>query len=149
MRRLKREQKHDEPFLDDLLASAREPLRKLAGLSVLTIAKRASAQTDALNALWKNLLRLPATGAATCVSITKAILLLTDGRIGPAFDSQVRRKLGVARPASCAEWLKNLEEIGEDIAAFERVNGPITKAVPTEFAGLAHGRLYDMALGPR
>jgi hypothetical protein len=115
----------------------------------LTIAERSSTQTDALNSLWKNFLQLRTTGEATCVGVTKAILLLTDGRIGPAFDSQVRRKLGVARPSNCAEWVKNLEEIGEDLAAFERVNGPISRAVPAEFAGLAYGRLYDMALGPR
>jgi hypothetical protein len=154
MRRLKREAHdepylHDGPYLDELLESAKEPLGRVAGLSVLTIAKRTSAQSDALHSLWKNFLRLRTTDDTTCVGITKAILLLTDGRIGPAFDSQVRQKLGVARPANCAEWLKNLEEIGEDIAAFERVNGAIAKVVPPEFAELAYGRLYDMALGPR
>jgi hypothetical protein len=149
MRRLKREAQHEGPFLDDLWESAQEPLRRLSGLSVLTIAERTPAQTDALHALWQNFLRLRTTGEATCVGVTKAILLLTDGKIGPAFDAQVRRKLGVRRPGSSAEWLKNLEEISDDIAAFERMHGPITQAVPAEFAGLEYGRLYDMALGPR
>src|SRR5438132_14321958 len=33
MRRLKREAQHDEPFLEELLESAQEPLQMLAGLS--------------------------------------------------------------------------------------------------------------------
>lgn len=149
MRRLRTEAIHERPYLDDLLEEAEEPLRALAALSVSKIAERTPAQNEALDALWTNFLRLPTSGEASCVGITKAILLLTDGRIGPAFDSQVRKKLGVARPATCSEWLHHLEEIGEDIATFERANGPITKVVPGRFAELAYGRLYDMALGPR
>jgi hypothetical protein len=149
MRRLKREAHHAPPFLDDLLEEAEEPLRALADLSVLTIAARTPTQQEALNMLWTVLARLPASGSASCVGITKAILLLTDGRIGPAFDSQVRRKLSVPRPATCSEWLRMLQDISEDIAAFERSNGAIAKLVPRRFAGLAYGRLYDMALGPR
>lgn len=149
MRRLRAEAEHGPPFLEDLLESAAEPLRALRGLTVLTIAQRTPAQDEALAALWAIFSRLPTSGVASCVGITKAVLLLTDGRIGPAFDSQVRRKLGVGRPATCREWLQILQDIGDDIAMFESVHGPLTKAVPTRFAQLAYGRLYDMALGPR
>jgi hypothetical protein len=149
MRRLRREAQHEAPFLDDLLEEAEEPLRLIADLSVSTIAERTPAQNEALYTLWTNFSRLPASGVASCVGITKAILLLTDGKIGPAFDSQVRDKLGVARPTTCSEWLQALQDIGEDIATFERAHGAITKVVSTCFSGLAYGRLYDMALGPR
>lgn len=149
MRRLRAEAEHKAPFLDDLLEWAAQPVRALTGLTVLTIAKRTSAQDKALTKLWEILSRLPASGVASCVGITKAVLLLTDGRTGPAFDSQVRRKLGVGRPATCGEWLQTLEAIGEDIAAFEAVHGPLTRSVPARFAELPYGRLYDMALGPR
>lgn len=101
MRRLRAEAKHRPPFLDDLLESAAEPLRALAGLTVLTIAHRTREQDQALTTLWTIFSRLPTSGAASCVGISKAVLLLTDGRIGPAFDSQVRSKLGVGRPATC------------------------------------------------
>ncbi len=74
---------------------------------------------------------------------------MTDGRIGPAFDSQVRAKLGVGRPATFQDWLLALQDIAEDIAMFESIHGPLSKAVPVRFGGLAYGRLYDMALGPR
>jgi hypothetical protein len=149
MRRLRAEAEHRPPFLDDLLKSAAEPLRALGRLTVLTVAHRTPEQDDALTALWTIFSRLPTSGAASCVGITKAILLLTDGRIGPAFDSQVRNKLGVGRPATCREWLQTLQDVGEDIAVFESSHGRLTKAVPARFAQLAYGRLYDMALGPR
>ena len=149
MRRLRAEAKHRPPFLDDLLESAAEPLRATAGLTVLTIAHRTREQDQALTTLWTIFSRLQTSGAASCVGITKAVLLLTDGRIGPAFDSQVRSKLGVGRPATCRDWLQTLQDVGEDIAVFESSHGRLTKAVPARFAQLAYGRLYDMALGPR
>lgn len=149
MRRLRAEAEHGPPFLNDLVAAAEEPLRALSGLTVLTIARRTRRQDQALTRLWAIFTRLPTSGAASCVGITKAVLLLTDGKIGPAFDSKVRRKLGVGRPATCREWLQTLQDIGEDIAVFESSHGRLTKAVPARFAQLAYGRLYDMVLGPR
>jgi hypothetical protein len=149
MRRLKREAAHEPPFLDDVLESAAEPLRALGDLTLVTIACRTPKQNEALTTLWTIFSLLPTSGVASCVGITKAVLLLTDGRIGPAFDSQVRQKLGVERPRTCREWLQILVEVGEDIAIFESVHGPLAKAVPSRFAQLAYGRLYDMALGPR
>ena len=149
MRRLQREADHKAPFLDDLLEYSTEPLRALSGLTVQNVVQREPAQDDALNDLWTIFSQLPTKGIASCVGITKAVMLLTDGRIGPAFDSQVRKKLSVGPPVTCREWLQRLEEIGEDIAAFESAHGPLRKAVSTRFARLGYGRLYDMVLGPR
>ncbi len=149
MRRPREEAQPWAPVLDDLLEAAAEPLRVVAGCSVLTISERTPEQTEAFQMLWAIFARLPSSGVASCVGITKALLLLTEGRIGPALDSRVRAKLGVARPADSAEWLGILEEIGADIAAFERVHGPMATIVSSRFAQLAPGRLYDMALGPR
>jgi hypothetical protein len=149
MRRLREETQHGAPFLDDLLEAAAKPLRVVAGCSVLTITERTPEQTEAFQALWAVFSRLPLSGAASCVGITKALLLLTEGRIGPALDSRVRGKLGVGRPANCSEWLRILQEVAEDIAAFEHLHGPIANVVPVRFAKLPLGRLYDMALGPR
>jgi hypothetical protein len=149
MRRLKAEAQHGPPFLDDLLQWAAEPLSALKDLTVLTLARRSPRQDEALIALWEIFAGLPTAGLASCVGITKAVLLLTDGRIGPAFDSKVRSQLGVERPAMCRDWIQILEHIGDDIAVFESIHGPLTKAVPSRFMHLAYGRLYDMALGPR
>ena len=99
MRRLGSEAAHEPPFLDDLLEQAVEPLGTLRDLTLLTLAHRTSQQDKALGALWSIFMRLPTVGTASCVGITKAVLLLTD-EIGPAFDSKVRARLGVAKPAS-------------------------------------------------
>lgn len=149
MRRLEREAHHDAPFLDDLLTRATQSIGTLGSLTVMTVAARTDAQDRALNTLWDIFLRLPITGNASGVGITKAILLLTDGRIGPALDSKVRKKLRVRQPATCRAWIQILEIVAEDIAEFESASGELTRAVPARFARLAYGRLYDMALGPR
>jgi hypothetical protein len=84
------------------------------------------------------------------VGITKAILLLTDGRIGPAFDSTVRKKLGLRRHVrSSEEWVEALRGIAEDILAFEKRHSmKLADIVPTRFGEFHVGRLYDMMLGP-
>jgi hypothetical protein len=147
--RVDRAARHGPPFLDDIFRCATEQIQALEGLAVQTIAQRTPAHNEALAKLWTILSQLPINGVASCVGITKAVLLLTDGRIGPAFDSQVRQRLRVGKPETCGAWLAVLEEIGEDIAAFEDRCGPLANAVPARFAAIPYGRLYDMALGPR
>ena len=61
---------------------------------------------------------------------------MTDGRIGPAFDSAVRDKLSVRQISSSSDWIRLLEHVAEDIAAFLAIYGPLLKAVPTQFASL-------------
>jgi len=149
MRRLRTQAKHDPPFLDDLLDQSAAWIGAVGDLDVLRITDRTKRQTDALSELWEIFRRLPISGTASCVGISKAILLLTDGRIGPAFDSEVRKKLQITAPTTCTAWLAALEEVADDIKAFEAVHGPLKCAVPKQFAHLSYGRLYDMALGPR
>jgi hypothetical protein len=149
MRRVRDEANHEAPFLEDLLAAAEDPLRALGGLTVLTVGWRTVEQEEALVELWDVFSRLPTTKVASCVGITKSVLLMTDGRVGPAFDRQVRTRLGIGRPSRPQDWLRILEGIAADIQAFESRHGPLSAAVPQRFANLACGRLYDMALGPR
>jgi hypothetical protein len=151
-RRLRVEAKHGAPFLDDLLDSATGPLSRMGSLTVVDVAKRTRQQDESLRALWEVFLRLRTEGHASCVGITKAVLLLTDGRIGPALDSRVRERLGVRGPAKlvwCRDWISILEGVGADITAFESVHGSLAEVVPRRFAHVAYGRLYDMVLGPR
>jgi hypothetical protein len=149
MRRLRGRASHDPPFLDDLLARSAAPIATLGNLDVRTVRRRTEPKNRALSDLWQIFRQLPSRGFASCVGITKATLLLTDGRLGPAFDSNVQYKLRMAPPATCAAWVATLEEIADDIIAFEDTHGLLTEAVPKEFAHLAYGRLYDMAFGPR
>lgn len=142
--------KHDPPFLDDLIDWAQPHLGVVEGITLASIHRTGPPQRQALRELWSIFRQLPESGSATCVGISKAILLLTDGRIGPAFDSNVRTQLSIDRIDSPKEWVAVLAEIGSDVRSFEQKWGvPISEAVPPQFRHLEVGRLYDMALGPR
>lgn len=149
MRRIRAEATHAGPYLEDLLEMARQPVHILGDLTVTNVGQRTAGQDAALRTLWDLFAGLSAVGTATCVGITKSVLLLTDGRIGPAFDKQVRSRTRLPRQETSHEWIGDLELIAEDIAAFEAAHGPLAKVVSRRFAHLADGRLYDMALGPR
>jgi hypothetical protein len=107
-------------------------------------------ERTALQNLWDVFSSLQQVGTASCVAITKAVLLLSYGRIGPAFDSQVRKKLRIGHLLTAADWITALNDVSDDIRAFESTHGiSLPHAVPPQFSTLAYGRLYDMALGPR
>jgi hypothetical protein len=151
MRRIAAEAKHEPPYLYDLFEAASSStgaVAVLGDLTVLDVSSRTYQQDKALKSLWDLFSGLTTTQSASCVGISKAVLLLTDGRIGPALDSQVRTWLGINRPTTAVAWVGVLEGVGEDIAEFEARNGPLRDAVPARFAHLAYGRLYDMAFGP-
>lgn len=155
MRRARSEANHSPPFLDDLLEDASAPLLLLQQTSVRAIAGLGPQQKEALDRLWFVFRKLPWRGNASCVGITKAVMLLTEGRIGPAFDSNVRRNLGLPVhlhppvPRSPAAWRECLEAVARDIEAFERMHSVrLEDLVPTEWAPLNVGRVYDMVAGP-
>ena len=149
MRRPRAEASHEPPHIEDLLEEASQNLEALGDLNVSGLALASSDQINALHGLWATFLKLPQRGTASCVGITKAIMLLTNGRIGPAFDSIVRKKLGLKdHLKSSEEWVGVLYGISEDIVAFEKLHGNLTDIVPAQLAKYHVGRLYDMVLGP-
>lgn len=149
MRRPRREATHAPPYLDDLVADAVQPLAALGNLSLRSVPERSMAQQRALADLWAIFSGLTVRSSASCVGVSKAVMLLTDGRIGPALDSRVRASTKVAAPMTDREWFHVLDQIADDLAAFERGNGPLNDAVSPRFAHLGIGRLYDMVFGPR
>ena len=151
LRRLRvRAGEHPPPYIEDLLTKAAPHLHNLVGFSVGRAEALDRTERTALEGLWNVFSSLQQVGIASCVAITKAILLLSDGRIGPAFDSQVRKKLRLNRLLTSADWIAALSEVSDDIRAFEGTHGvSLPSAVPPRFSTLAYGRLYDMALGPR
>jgi GrpB-like predicted nucleotidyltransferase (UPF0157 family)/mannose-6-phosphate isomerase-like protein (cupin superfamily) len=149
MRRPRAEASHEPPFIEDLFDAAAPHLETLSDLTVADLATASPEQIEALHGLWAVFSKLPQRDSASCVGITKAILLLTYGRIGPAFDSIVRKKLGLNRHVkSSQEWIDVLRGVSEDIGAFEKRHGKLTGIVPESLAKYHVGRLYDMVLGP-
>lgn len=140
---------------DTPLALSRGPVRRCPGIDPHpwdarsdVVRQRTKTQERSLRSLWGNFSRITATGEASCVGITKLILLVTDGRIGPAFDSTVRTSLRLEPPHYSTDWIGTLDRIADDLAAFESLHGPLANAVPKRFGHLAVGRLYDMVFGP-
>ena len=83
------------------------------------------------------------------MGITKAVKLVTLGRIGPALDTVVRQRLDIAEPRSAEEWITALASISSDLARFERRRGVRLEALIEErWRPVAVGRAYDMVAGP-
>jgi len=140
---------HAGPYIEDLLEEAAPHLRKLESVAVGRTKALSQDHQAALEGVWHTFEKLCQDGTASCVAITKAVLLLSNGRIGPALDSRVRKELGLGHVETASQWADTLDAVSADIQAFEEKGVSLADAVPQEHRGLELGRLYDMALGPR
>jgi hypothetical protein len=141
---------HEPPFTDDLLERARPFLATLTGFSVRSVASATDAQRAALDGLWTGFKDLPTVGQARCVGITKAVMLITLGRVGPALDSAVRNKLGIREPEDADDWIEALKRVAADLEVFERRHVVrIEDLVEEQWKPIEVGRVYDMVFGPR
>lgn len=138
------------PCLEDLLWAAAVPLIALGSATTREVPTLGTAGRNALISLWGVFSALPTIGHAKAVGITKAIKLLTAGRIGPALDSKVREHLGVREPVTAEEWIDVLKLVSQDIRTFESANHcRLEDLVEAEWQPVAVGRAYDMVFGPR
>jgi hypothetical protein len=147
---------HQAPYLDDLISAAAPHVEALSTFDIASPASFETATfTTALDHLWNVFEQLSyrgrvRDGRAGSVGISKAVMLVTSGRVGPAFDSEVSRALKVGKINDFAQWHNALTVVSADIQAFQQANGiSFSEAKPTRFAKLNNGRVYDMALGPR
>jgi hypothetical protein len=150
MRRPRAEAVHKPPFIDDLLEAARPYVRTIGHVSIREFHTADASRIAALRALWDIFRELPQHHQASCVGISKAIMLLTEGRIGPAFDSFVKTNLQLRYVKDCDIWIDSLRAVNRDIRAFEARHGiRLEDFVPNKLAPIAVGRVYDMIAGPR
>lgn len=154
MRRCRWEASHQPPYLDELFIKGIDTSAALAEFHLGSPNPVNRDVEHALLNLWSIFRDLSyegksRLGLAGVVGISKAVLLLTEGRVGPAFDSTVRNALGTGEIGTAEEWIRSLKAVAEDIALFERLNRcTLREAVPTEYGSFHYGRLYDMILGP-
>jgi hypothetical protein len=154
MRRPTSEADHDPPYLEDLIATAIPFIHILQTFDTRLLVSYTPQAEHALHRLWHIFENLSYHGLANhgqtgVVGISKAVMLLTEGRVGPAFDSTVRGNLGILAPESPDEWIQALQITTRDIRAFELANHcTLQTAAPSRFADFQSGRIYDMALGP-
>lgn len=154
MRRTQAENLHGAPYLEELINQAAQHIDVLQNFDIRNNDSFSNKNCEALTELWGIFQNLSyhgraRNGLAGVVGISKAILLLTDGRVGPAFDSEVRGHLGTGNIANANEWINALHTASQDIQEFETNNQTtLQQATPHRYAGLQSGRIYDMALGP-
>ena len=147
---------HQAPYLDHLLDLATPHIQALSTFDIADpSALQTATYTTALDHLWDVFEQLSydgrvREGLAGSVGISKAVMLVTDGRVGPSFDSSVRTALKVGEINHRAQWRNALGIVNADIQKFQRRTGvSFSAAKPSKFASLENGRIYDMALGPR
>ena len=154
MRRCLDDATHDAPYLEDLVNNGLAVAAALNGFDLRYANAMSPTTEDALLRLWDIFRHLsyagrPRHGLAGVVGISKAVLLLTEGRVGPAFDSKVRKGLGITDIQDARSWITNLERVAEDITIFEQASQcSLRDSVPDQYRSLHCGRLYDMILGP-
>jgi len=154
MRRCRGEAVHEPPYLEDLVLRGIDVSSALSRFELRHADAINEDDENALLELWTIFKDLSYSGRcrnglAGIVGISKAVLLLTEGRVGPAFDSKVRKRLGTGDILTAKSWIMNLKNVAEDIARFEQLNQcTLSEAVPNEYSSLHYGRLYDMILGP-
>ena len=154
IRRCRSDAIHEPPYLEDIVHRGLVIARAIVEFDLGDSNTMTQAVEEALLRLWTFLKDLSYSGPsrnglAGVVGISKAVLLLTEGRVGPAFDSKVRKELGITEIVDGRNWISMLGAVVEDIAAFERANRcTLRDTVPAEYRGLHYGRLYDMIFGP-
>ena len=137
--------------LQRTLDSATEPLRRVGSANLRCFQAPSEVLTDAMCGLWRIFEGgLCLKGKATEVGVSKAILLVTKGRIGPAFDSNVKARLNALYVRDCKTYMKALGEIASELAAFEARELTTLDGLAQQAGRPADvGRAVDMVLGPR
>ena len=154
MRRTQADRRHAAPYLEDLIAQSSKFVGALQNFDIRVSSSFTNQTKESLENLWEVFRHLcyhgrARNGLAGVVGISKSVILLTEGRVGPAFDSKVRGHLEIRALQNAGQWINALRTVSEDIQAFEGRNRcTLQGAMPSEFARLHGGRIYDMALGP-
>ncbi len=137
--------------LQFMLTSALEPLKALALADLRCFRSPTQFLKDAICSLWQVFQDgLCMQGDATEVGVTKAILLVTKGRLGPAFDSNVKSKLKASYVIDAKTYLKAIAALATELAGFEdREQKSIEDLAAMAGRPAGVGRVIDMILGPR
>jgi hypothetical protein len=154
MRRSQNENDHEPPYLEHLLNRSSTFVDNLVAFDLRNKNSFCDDSEHSIKQLWNIFTDLSYSGKARngkagVVGISKAVLLLTKGRVGPAFDSKVRQNLSIKAINNAQQWINALKYVTEDIMSFEQKNNcSIYDATPNKYSSLHVGRIYDMALGP-
>ena len=137
--------------LQKVVEQAAQHVEALGFGGIRTLATPTPVQKSAIQALWGILQEgLAAPRRASDVGVTKAMMLLTHGRLGPALDSNVRSALGLGRVETADELLAVYGEIAKAVVGLEhRMGANVVDIVPDWAGPVKIGRAIDMMLGPQ
>jgi hypothetical protein len=137
--------------LQRTLASSAGPLALLGSADLRSFQTPDETLTGAVYSMWHVFEDgLCVQGQPTEVGVTKAILLVTNGRLGPAFDSNVKMKLNARYVTGPRTYLNALATVAGELAAFEAREQRSIEDLAAEAGRPAEvGRVVDMVLGPR
>lgn len=137
--------------LQRTLAAAVTPLSLIGRSSLRCFESPGRPLVDAMADLWRVFEDgLCEQSKASEVGVTKAILLVTKGRIGPAFDSNVKACLNAGYVTGPKTHLKALSAIARELGQFETRESKRLEDLALEAGRPADvGRIIDMVLGPR
>jgi hypothetical protein len=135
----------------ELLQSVLPYVESLQSSSLREFISPSQEESSSIMELWSVLESgLCLSKPASEVGISKSIMLLTRGRIGPAFDSTVRDAFGLRRINNARELLEVYKAVANDLRQFEHVNHVnLEELVPTGRESIGVGRIVDMVAGPR
>jgi hypothetical protein len=157
MRRPQAQAIHEPPYLEIIVDDAKTYIQEFQNFDLGEGRRFTADERKILVILWNKFTQLSfegkrktkRNGIAGVVGISKAVLLLTKGAIGPAFDSKVRKKLHIREPENASQWIDAIELAAQDAHQFQvKNNCTLQEAAPEQFRHLMPGRIYDMALGP-
>jgi hypothetical protein len=140
--------------LQQILKELETDFTTISGLDLRNLRYASVNEKGAIDHIWSKLTnQLCKPKKLTGVAPSKVMLIVTNGRLGPALDSQARAVLGLSsdNTVSGVQYRTLLEAISEDLFAFEEINSPIRveTLVPKNWQPVFVGRAYDMAVGPR
>lgn len=134
-----------------ILKSIHEDYKTIELIDLRNICYATPNEITAITRIWSTLVgKLCFNRTIAEVAASKTFLIITNGRIGPALDSNARRVLNIPRIQKSEDYISLLLAISEDIAAFENSNKiQLEDLVPKEWHPIFIGRVYDMIVGPK
>ncbi|MGR2927818.1 hypothetical protein [Acidithiobacillus ferriphilus] len=144
--------KANSEFSDREFEYLQEKGRELEGLYLRRIGQNDDIFTK-LEELFKAINGICKNKSINMMVASKAIMLVTEGSIGPAFDSNIMKNLGYKYnyDKSFQMWENMLRYVADDLIGFQKrfKVDDIYELLPDDLRSIKLGRLYDMALGPR
>jgi hypothetical protein len=134
-----------------ILKSINEDFKTIERIDLRNVCHATPKEIAAIRRIWSTFVgKICSNRPIAEVAASKTILIITNGRIGPALDSNARVVMNLPRIKTSEDYVSLLLAISEDISVFEKSNNiQLEDLVPKEWQPVFIGRVYDMIVGPK